>query len=208
MKLLALLLLKAVPRRLRLVCYGAAGGVLGLGVCVLKVSNAASYLSDDPKACINCHIMYPEYASWRHSSHARVANCNDCHVPHDSVLRKYWFKSKDGMRHSYMFTFHMERQVIQAIPESREVIQANCMRCHSTVVSALGDIHAALPTSGESGLLAVTRGTFERRCIDCHREVPHGRVHSLSSTPNAAVPPLSPVTPSWFPRSERSEGKK
>ena len=77
----------------------------------------------------------------------------------------------------------MEKQVIQAIPESREVIQQNCIRCHSRVVAEVGmDGH----------------GDSERACIDCHREVPHGRIHSLSSTPNAAVPPLSPVTPGWL----------
>jgi cytochrome c nitrite reductase small subunit len=64
------------------------------------ISEAASYLSDDPEACINCHIMIPQYATWRHSSHGRDTVCNDCHVPQDSVFAKYYFKAKDGLRHS------------------------------------------------------------------------------------------------------------
>jgi cytochrome c nitrite reductase small subunit len=37
-----------------------------------------------------------------------------------------------------------------------------------------------------------------KRCWDCHREVPHGSVRSLSATPWVEVPaPKSPV-PDWL----------
>lgn len=181
-----------IPFSLRLMIMGAAGVAFGLAGYVAVISNAASYLSDDPKACINCHIMDPEYATWERSSHGRVTVCNDCHVPHDSVFRKYLFKAKDGSRHSWLYTFRKEKQVIEAIPESKEVIQANCVRCHSEVVS-----ETKLAVHGS-----------ERSCTDCHREVPHGRTHSLSSTPNAAIPALSPVTPPWFKKAEAKESQQ
>ncbi|MCW5943255.1 MAG: cytochrome c nitrite reductase small subunit [Fimbriimonadaceae bacterium] len=183
MRLWRIVRLEFLSPGMRLACFGSTGALLGMGAYVASISQAASYLSDDPKACVNCHIMTPEYATWQHSSHARVANCNDCHVPHENLVRKYFFKAKDGARHSFMFTFGLEPQVIEAHPESREVIQANCVRCHSTVI---GDV--ARPIHSASG----------RSCTDCHREVPHGRVHSLSSTPNAAVPPLDPVLPGFL----------
>ena len=171
---------EGAPRWLRIASYASMGIFVGMLLYVARISEAASYLSDDPETCINCHIMIPEYASWQHSSHGRVTHCNDCHVPQDNLLAKYYFKAKDGLRHSWLFTLRRERQVIQAIPESREVIQANCIRCHeNTVVNIAAGIHA----------------DPERYCVDCHREVPHGRTHSLSSTPNAAVPPLSPIIP-------------
>jgi cytochrome c nitrite reductase small subunit len=167
----------------KLAGFALLGGFFGGASYVAYISNAASYLSDDPKACINCHIMTPMYASWQHSSHARVATCNDCHVPQDSLLRKYAFKANDGLRHSYLFTTRQERQVIEAIPASKAVIQQNCIRCHE-------------PTLQRA---STSVAHFEKRpCIECHREVPHGREHSLSSTPNAAVPPLEPVTPEWM----------
>lgn len=164
---------------------GAAGCFVGVGAYLFTVSNAASYLSDDPKACINCHVMVPEYASWQHSSHAKVATCNDCHVPHDSLLAKYLYKAKDGTRHSFMFTFRMEPQVMKATEEAKKVIQGNCLRCHGELVQ-----QATAPVFH----------SFDRPCVDCHREVPHGRVHSLSATPNAAVPPVAPVVPEWMTR--------
>lgn len=183
MKLLDLLLLRGIPARLRLLAFGSGGAFTGMALYVGQVSGAVSYLSDDPKACINCHIMIPEYASWQRSSHARAATCNDCHVPHDNAIRKYAFKASDGMRHSLLFTFRRERQVIQAIPASREVIQENCVRCHERVTGRVS-LGPHVDTS--------------RSCTDCHREVPHGRVHSLSSVPNARVPDLEPVAPQWF----------
>jgi cytochrome c nitrite reductase small subunit len=176
MKLWDTLTLKSLPRVWRNVGMALMGVCVGGGAFVLNLSNAASYLSDDPAACINCHVMDPEYASWKHSSHASVASCNDCHVPHDSTARKYWFKASDGMRHSAMFTFRMEPQVMKVKEESRGVIEANCRHCHESVVS-------------QTSLMVPSRHGEGRSCTDCHREVPHGRVHSLSSTPNAAISP-------------------
>ncbi len=34
-------------------------------VNLIHVSKALSYLSNDPKACINCHIMNTHYATWQ-----------------------------------------------------------------------------------------------------------------------------------------------
>ena len=47
----------------------------GLFIYLVHASKALSYLSHDPKACINCHVMNTQYATWQHSSHARVATC-------------------------------------------------------------------------------------------------------------------------------------
>lgn len=188
MRLISWITLDGIPWRLRLLSLLSAGAFAGMMLYVLRISAAASYLSDDPKACINCHIMIPEYASWQRSSHARVATCNDCHVPHNNLLATYYFKAKDGMRHSAIFTLRREPQVILAIPESRRVIQENCIRCHSSVIE---DVVTPL------------HGDFDRFCVDCHREVPHGRTHSLSSAPNARVPELSPATPDWMEKALR-----
>ena len=179
------LTMTGLPPTLRLVGMGLLGACTGGFIYLAHISEAASYMSDDPEACINCHIMVPQYSTWQHSSHGRFTTCNDCHVPQDSALRKYFFKANDGLRHSALFTLRMERQVIEAIPESKEVIQENCIRCHESVIDM------AMTPLGH--------------CIDCHREVPHGRIHSLSSTPNAAVPPPTPIFPDWLRRSQQSD---
>lgn len=148
------------------------GLIAGLGFYVLNVSNAVSYLSDDPRTCMNCHVMTAEYITWDHSSHRNVASCNDCHVPHNNVVNKYYFKAKDGLYHASVYTLRMEPQVITMREPSAKVVQQNCIRCHSNQVA-------------DAKMLDWVEGhkedRFERRCWECHRETPHGKVRSLSA---------------------------
>jgi hypothetical protein len=61
----------------------ALGGVfVGAGGCTAYYGEGASYLSNNPRACVNCHIMRDHYDGWDTSSHHAVATCNDCHAPH------------------------------------------------------------------------------------------------------------------------------
>jgi cytochrome c nitrite reductase small subunit len=163
--------------------------IFGLFLFLFNISNASSYLSDEPKTCVNCHIMAPQYATWMHSSHREWASCVDCHVPHNNIFNKYYFKGKDGLRHSTIFALRAEPQVIQIKDEGKHVVQNNCIRCHTNLINdiEMNTIHDEFHSNRS-----------ERTCWDCHREVPHGRVNSLSSTPNAKVPlPASPV-PAWL----------
>ena len=90
------------------------GVIVGGGVLFMYMLRAHTYLGDDPAACVNCHIMSPYYATWFHSSHARDATCNDCHVPHENAVKKWTFKGIDGMKHVAAFLTKSEPQVIQA----------------------------------------------------------------------------------------------
>lgn len=165
------------------------GILVGLIIHILNISNATSYLSDDPKTCVNCHVMYPEFASWEKGSHGRVATCNDCHVPQDNFIRKYMFKASDGIRHASMFTFRMEPQVIRIKEAGRHVVQENCIRCHANYLHPV-----SLRSLGAKGI----QDNTEQLCWDCHRETPHGKVHSLSSAKNMIRPELKPVVPDWI----------
>lgn len=165
------------------------GIIFGLSFYTIYVSRAHSYLSDSPETCVNCHIMAPQFATWNHSSHREWTNCNDCHVPHDNVFNKYYFKAKDGMRHATMFTLRAEPQVIFIKEEGKKVVQQNCIRCHTDLLtdSKVNRINQDFHSERS-----------ERTCWECHRETPHGRVNSLSSVPNARVPvPETPV-PDWL----------
>ncbi len=177
------------PKIWRIPALIISAAMIGLVAYAFYASNAVSYLSDEPETCVNCHIMAPEYVTWGHSSHREHATCNDCHVPHNNEVNKYWFKAKDGMRHAYVFTARKEPQTIFIREAGIEVVQNNCVRCHSDLVS-------------DSKLLVQTEvfdNHFEDRlCWECHREVPHGRVNSLSSVPNARVPVLSSPVPDWL----------
>ena len=103
----------------------------GLGLFVFHISRAASYLSDAPETCMNCHVMTTQYVTWQHSSHANVATCNDCHVPHTSLAAQYGFKAKDGLWHATVFTMRWEPQAIRLSAGAVPVVENNCRRCHA-----------------------------------------------------------------------------
>lgn len=156
-----------------------AGAMIGIIIYLFIVSNAASYLSDKPETCVNCHIMSPHYSTWYHSSHREVTHCNDCHVPHNNLMNKYFFKAKDGIRHATVFTLRKEPQVIFIKEAGLKVVQDNCLRCHERV----NENTELINLTGEKYL----KGE-DKLCWSCHREVPHGRVNSLSSTVHTFAP--------------------
>ncbi len=177
------------PRKWRLPVLLATAVIAGLGLFTIYISKAHSYLSDKPETCTNCHIMAPQYATWAHSSHREWTNCNDCHVPHNNIVNSYYFKAKDGLRHATVFTLRNEPQVIFIKEEGSKAVHQNCIRCHSELL-----LDPKLQKDVEGHNIHRT----DRKCWECHREVPHGRVNSLSSVPDARVPlPQNPI-PDWL----------
>lgn len=172
--------------RLFVVMWGILAGLLLL---IFVTSNTSSYLSDQSETCVNCHVMNSFYATWMHSSHRERANCNDCHVPHNNIINKYYFKARDGLRHSFVFTFKLEPQVIRIKDAGKQVVQNNCIRCH---VEQIRDV-AILNNSG-----SIDGDSDEKLCWDCHRELPHSRVHSLAASHNAPIMNKSYSLPSWL----------
>lgn len=186
------------PPKWRIPVLITLGILIGIGLLILRISNATSYLSDNPNACINCHVMTAQFATWQKSSHARVATCNDCHVPQNNPVRTYAFKASDGLRHAYMFTFRLEPEVIRIKNAGRDVVQENCIRCHSKIMDNL----SLVSVTGE-----MTEHGGGKLCWDCHRETPHGTVTSLSSFPMARVPRVTPVMPDWLDKFISNEEK-
>lgn len=178
------------PEKWQLPVVLLMGIITGLGIYIFMVSNAASYLSDEPETCINCHVMNSQYASWQHSSHRETANCNDCHVPHNNFLNKYFFKAKDGMRHASIFTLRMEPQVIRIKEAGKKVVHKNCIRCH-------GNLLEVPHLQSVAGTDYLTHRT-DRVCWDCHQETPHSNVNSLSSASGAMVPQKEIKIQKWL----------
>ena len=88
----------------RNVMIGVAFGVIvGIGGFTFIYAQGYSYLTNDPRACANCHVMREQLDGWVKSSHRAVAGCNDCHTPPDFV-GKYYTKARNGFWHSFYFT--------------------------------------------------------------------------------------------------------
>jgi cytochrome c nitrite reductase small subunit len=95
----------------------------------------------------------------------------------------------DGLRHATIFTLRAEPQVIFIKHAGIEVVQENCIRCHETLLKD----HKLVARNEDFHHLRT-----DRLCWECHREVPHGRVNSISSVPFARVPLPSSTVPEWM----------
>ena len=53
-------------------CIGRTS-VVGLGLFTFQYADGLSYLSTDPAACANCHIMRETFDDWNRGEHAHAA---------------------------------------------------------------------------------------------------------------------------------------
>jgi cytochrome c nitrite reductase small subunit len=134
----------------------AVGVAAGVGMFTFRYAEGLSYLSRDPRACVNCHIMNRQYDSWTKASHHGVAVCVDCHLPHGFV-EKYIAKAENGYRHSKEFTAQTFHEPIVIQPRGREILQANCVACHDALTHEIA---------------SNARGQLD--CVHCHMTVGHG----------------------------------
>lgn len=152
----------------------AVGLVIGNAGYTFQYAKGWSYLSDDPAACKNCHVMNQVYENWMKGGHQNVATCNDCHVPHDFV-GKWLMKAQSGLGHGYAFTFKDNPVAFTANAKSKQVTQDNCLRCHNDYASNAVDSRAMSKTAlGDKKIVEHMNTSSEPlKCISCHRQVGH-----------------------------------
>ena len=138
------------------VSLGVAVGIAGF---TFVYARGASYLTNDPAACANCHVMSEHYSGWMKSSHRAVATCNDCHTP-PGLVGKYATKASNGFWHSFAFTTGIFPDTLRIKPHNRDIAERACRKCHSELVTAMDGGHAGAPPVS---------------CIRCHGAVGHPR---------------------------------
>ena len=138
------------------VLFGIAAGLAGY---TFVYARGASYLTDDPRACANCHVMQEQYDGWIKSSHRSVAVCNDCHTPH-TFFAKYGTKALNGYHHSLAFTSGVFHEPIRIKARNLAVTEQACRSCHRDVVDAIDH------PGGTAAPLS---------CVRCHHSVGHLR---------------------------------
>lgn len=150
--------MKDLHQRLLIAWCVAMGALLGLGLYTFQYAEGLSYLSNHPKACMNCHVMREHYDSWIKASHHAAATCNDCHVPH-TFPEKYLTKLDNGWNHSKKFTLQNFEEPIRIRPSNLAKLQHNCIDCHGALVQAIAS-HQDVER-------------LQARCTECHRSVGH-----------------------------------
>ncbi len=115
--------------------------------------------SESPDFCAGCHTMQAEYEAWAHTGAHRRKLCVDCHLPNDNLALHYVWKSLDGAKDIALFYSGMAREQAAISAHGREVLQANCLRCHRSTAEFI-----------DPG----------RPCWECHRRLQHRRSGVLS----------------------------
>jgi cytochrome c nitrite reductase small subunit len=142
----------------KLLLAALVGVLAGLGGYTFLYAEGLSYMSSDPKACVNCHIMQPQFESWQKASHHNVATCVECHLPH-GFIGKWLAKAENGYHHSKAFTFQDFHEPIMIKTKSSRILQENCLACHGALVH---------------DLVARARSDDDISCVHCHAGVGHG----------------------------------
>jgi cytochrome c nitrite reductase small subunit len=133
------------------------GIAAGVGGYTFVYARGASYLTNDPRACANCHVMNEQLDGWTKSSHRAVAVCNDCHTP-PGLVAKYATKAANGFWHSFAFTTGRFHEPIRITARNHDVTERACRKCHHDLVEMID----AIPHRGA-----------RLSCVGCHRSVGH-----------------------------------
>ena len=145
--------------RLVILVAALAGLTVGVGSYTFVYAKGYSYLTNDPAACANCHIMRDHYRAWTRSSHRAVAVCNDCHTP-PGLVPKYLTKAQNGFWHSFYFTTGGYPDPLRITPRNHAVTELACRTCHAELTASIDATHAA---DGRGAL----------SCIACHHDSGH-----------------------------------
>ncbi len=139
------------PFRLSTLLACLLGIPAGIGAFTFVYAKGGSYLSNDPRSCVNCHIMNDQFDAWLKSGHRHAATCVECHLP-PGGLPKWVAKAEHGFRHSMAFTLQNFKEPIEIRPRDQRLVQVNCLRCHGAFVHAV----------------SVSPAGRELDCLRCH----------------------------------------
>jgi len=110
--------------------------------------------------CGGCHVMESEFEAWSHAGAHRRKQCVDCHLPNENVALHYIWKSLDGMKDVLLFYSGTASEQIKLTSHGAGVLQANCIRCHSSAVEFIDP---------------------DRKCWECHRRLMHKRSGAIAT---------------------------
>jgi cytochrome c nitrite reductase small subunit len=152
--------------RLAILASLVFGMAAGIGAYTFVYAKGASYMTNNPEACANCHIMEEHFTAWSRGSHGAVATCNDCHTP-GGLIPKYATKASNGFWHSFAFTTGRFPDPLTIKTHNHEITENACRKCHT-------EITAAIDVGDDGGMDAHYEvGGDALSCVRCHRYVGH-----------------------------------
>lgn len=136
--------------------------VSGIILTVFLGSAGVLKLTMSPQFCSQCHVMTPEYSTWKASSHVQIT-CTQCHVK--PGFANYIIHKVSVMKEFYLtFTGTYDRPIKMDHKLEDEI----CTHCHST--------NRDFTPSGDLIIPHDKHAAKKVQCVDCHGGVAHGNI--------------------------------
>ena len=140
----------------------AVGALAAAGIAAFVLFGPPQMLAktSTPDFCVSCHVMESEYQAWSHAGAHRRKICVDCHLPNENKAVHLVWKTLDGLKDVALFYSGRVPERIQLTEHGKEVVQANCIRCHEATVAMIRE---------------------DRPCWTCHRRIAHRNTGTIAS---------------------------
>jgi len=124
--------------------------------------------------CTSCHEMSVFGETWKEGFHGTmkdgivVAQCTDCHLPHDNVVHYMTEKAKSGMKDVSSHLLNKTPDWIENLEHREEfTFESGCTKCHVELV-APGISRKAYRAHRD-----YITGETKETCISCHTDAGH-----------------------------------
>lgn len=156
---------------------------LVVGAIATGAGNTMLHETSETGFCVSCHVYEEFYPAFQESVHQRNASgvraeCQDCHIPHESFLGRVAHKTKSGLRD--LWAYHVEgvdtpEAFAERLPGLAEDVWAyylendsqQCRSCHNpdgwdyeAQSAAAAAVHKQATEQGQT-------------CIQCHQGIAH-----------------------------------
>lgn len=142
--------------------------ICGLILVVLLGTAGAIQMTMSPEFCSKCHVMAPEYATWKASSHLEVA-CVECHIK--PGLKNLILHKISAIKEIYLYVTGTYERPIKMGHKLEDGI---CTQCHST--------NRAITPSGDLIVPHDKHALKKVMCVECHSGVAHGNIAARKVT--------------------------
>ncbi|PKM80364.1 MAG: hypothetical protein CVU89_14240 [Firmicutes bacterium HGW-Firmicutes-14] len=136
--------------------------VSGLVLAAFLLTAGAVKTTMSPEFCGKCHVMAPEYTTWKASSHLNIA-CTDCHIK--PGLGNLIVHKMSAVKELYLYFTGTYDRPIQMSHDLEDEI---CMSCHS--------VNRGFTPSGDLIIPHDKHAARDVKCVECHSGVAHGNI--------------------------------
>lgn len=155
---------------------------LALPIAVIAAWVGTEYVLEETAGvafCSTCHAMGPMVEAYRESEHAGnsqlgiKAECVDCHLPHEGLVKHVFFKARFALRDTWS---HLTTNVDKIDWHARRgrraefVYDSGCLNCHAELKQSTSPSH---PAYFAGGINPFGGGEERFRCVNCHYAVGH-----------------------------------